>query len=305
MRKFLVVLILTGFLIVVQFPSSFSFTHVPSDTSVTHVSCHNSELLETASPGRTSPVKPGNEFKVISYNIRWRSGDDLRKLGELMKESPTVGGATILGLQEVDRNKKRSGNKNSAAILAEQLGMHYAWAAPPVAKNEKEEETGVAILSAYPLSHVCRLVLPHKGPGGRRRVALGATIKVGQTDLRVYSVHSETRMAVGRKLEQTKAVINDLSRHHKKMAAVILGDLNTWEPAAVSKTSKLLVAEVFHTPFDGANTFSRNILFVPLRLKLDWIWLRHLEATNHGIDRTITLSDHWPLWITLKTPEPG
>ena len=304
MRKFLVVLIL-NLLIVVRFPSSYSLSHSPGDSASIHLSCHNSELLETASSARTSPAKPGNEFKIISYNIRWRSGDDLRKLGQLMKESPTVGGATILGLQEVDRNKKRSGNKNSAAILAEQLGMHYAWAAPPVAKNEKEEETGVAILSAYPLSDVCRLVLPHKGPGNRRRVALGATIKVGQTNLRVYSVHSETRMAVSRKLEQTKAVIHDLSRHHKKMAAVILGDLNTWEPAAVSKTLKLFVAEGFHTPFDGANTFSRNILFVPLRLKLDWIWLRHLEATNHGIDRTITLSDHWPLWITLKTPEPG
>lgn len=302
MRKFPVVLILSGLLISIQFASSYSSSHDSSDTAASDVSCHNSELLEIASPPRMMPAKPGAEFKIISYNIRWRSGEDLRKLGQLMKEGPKVGGATVLGLQEVDRNKKRSGNKNSAAILAEQLGMHYAWAAPPVAKDEKEEETGVAILSTFPLSDVCRLVLPHKGPGGRRRVAIGATIKVGETNLRVYSVHSENRLAVNRKLEQSKAVVEDLARHHQKMPAVILGDLNTWEPSAVSKTSKLFATEGFHTPFDGANTFSRNIFIIPLRLKLDWIWLRNLEATSHGIDRSITLSDHWPLWITLKTP---
>ena len=38
--------------------------------------------------------------------------------------------------------------------------MHYAWAAPPAAKPNDEEETGVAILSVYPLSDVRRIVLP-------------------------------------------------------------------------------------------------------------------------------------------------
>jgi endonuclease/exonuclease/phosphatase family metal-dependent hydrolase len=56
--------------------------------------------------------------------------------------------------------------------------MHYAWAAPASPKSEKEEETGVVILSSYPICEVRRLALPHEGPGRRRRVALGATITV-------------------------------------------------------------------------------------------------------------------------------
>jgi hypothetical protein len=39
-------------------------------------------------------------------------------------------------LQEVDRNKKRTGNVNTARQLAEALGMRYAWAAPPDADGD-------------------------------------------------------------------------------------------------------------------------------------------------------------------------
>jgi len=242
------------------------------------------------------------DFKIVSYNIRWRSGDDLHELAQLLKADPEIGGAAIVGLQEVDRNKKRSGNRNNAAILAGELGMYYAWAAPPAPKNEKEEETGVVILSAYPLTDVRRLVLPHKGPGGRRRVALGATVKLGPREVRVYSVHSETRIPVKCKLEQMKAVINDLARYRRDMPAVVLGDLNTWEPDAVSRTFKLFSEERFQTPFGDEPTFFRRALFIPIDLKLDWIWLRNLKPSTHGIDRAIKLSDHWPLWIVLRRP---
>lgn len=300
-RKLLLALILTG-LVAESFLS-------PSPADALHKTALRDEvgseyhLLEIGAPPKVaSRAKPSSEFKIVSYNIRWRSGENLSKLAQLLKDDAEIGGASVLGLQEVDRNKKRSGNKNTAAILAEQLGMHYAWAAPPVAKTGNEEETGVAILSVFPLHDVRRLVLPHKGPGGRRRAAIGATIKTGRMDLRVYSVHSETRLAVSRKLEQSKAVIDDLAGFDKGMPAVVLGDLNTWEPAAISKTSKLFAAENFHTPFDNDSTFFRRVLFVPIKLKLDWIWLRNLEATKNGIDQSIKLSDHWPLWIVVKTP---
>src|SRR5215208_2181301 len=99
---------------------------------------------------QTSAPAP-NEIKVISYNIRWRSGDDLQTLIKLLQEDPEIGGASILALQEVDRRKKRTGHNNTAKIIADALGMHYAWAAPPTAKSTDEEETGVAILSVYPV----------------------------------------------------------------------------------------------------------------------------------------------------------
>ena len=59
----------------------------------------------------------------------------------------------------------------------------------------------------------------------------------------------------------------------------------------------------FTTPFTNAReTFLRGILGIPFSLKLDWIWLRGLCATDHGIAEKICISDHWPLWTTLELP---
>ena len=240
------------------------------------------------------------ELKILSYNIRWRSGDDLKDMIKLLKDDPEIGGASILALQEVDRRKKRSGNNNTARIIADELGLYYAWAAPPAKNPTDEEETGVAILSVYPLSDVKRIVLPHPGPGERRRVALGATVEIKNRQWRIYSAHAETRIKFGKKLEQFKAVLDDLAQYPKNMPAIIMGDFNTWEPNAHDKVVKLFSDAGLKTPFDGTKTFKRRILLVPLELKLDWVWLRGLEATNCGIDRQIEISDHFPLWTNVK-----
>jgi endonuclease/exonuclease/phosphatase family metal-dependent hydrolase len=241
------------------------------------------------------------EIKVLSYNIRWRSGDDLKEMIKLLKDDPEIGGASILALQEVDRRKKRSGNNNTAKIIADELGLYYAWAAPPAKKPTDEEETGVAILSVYPLSEVKRFVLPHPGPGKRRRAALGATVEIEKRQWRIYSVHAETRINFDKKLEQFKAVLDDLASYPKNMPAIIMGDLNTWEPDAHDKVVKLFSDAGLKTPFvEGKKTFKRRILFVPLELKLDWVWLRGLEASSCGIDRQIEISDHYPLWTNVK-----
>ena len=262
------------------------------------------DLLEVGQASKlNSSAKSPTSIRIISYNIRYRSGAQLRQLIELLKHDQEIGGASIIGLQEVDRNKKRTKNENTVKFIAQALGANYAWTAPP-AKDDQEEETGVAILSPYPLSDVQRIILPHEGPGGRRRVALGATVAIGGTRIRFYSVHAETRISVTKKIGQSKAVLTDLARFPKSMPAIILGDLNTWEPAAVDKTSKLFPTENFSTPFDhDKSTFLRRILLVPIKFKLDWIWLRGLEATDHGIDKTIALSDHFPLFVVVKITE--
>lgn len=268
---------------------------------------NNDESVPFETGATSSPRAPREnpaEFKLLSYNIRWRGGEDLQKLIKLFREDREIGKATILALQEVDRNKKRTKNVNTIRQLANELGYYYAWTAPPREKSATEEETGVAILSIYPLSDVRRLVLPHEGPNQRRRVAIGATIELAGVKTRFYSVHSETRIGLDKKLEQMSAVINDVAQYPTHMPAMIVGDLNTWEPAAGSKVTKLFTSASFNTPFGNETTFSRKIFFVPLDLRLDWVWLRGLETVNFGIDREVAISDHFPLWITVKLPNP-
>ena len=261
-----------------------------------------SSLLEfgSATTLQKQTTTATQEIKVVSYNIRFRSGEELKKMINLLRTDPEIGGAAILGLQEVDRRKKRSRNCHTTKVIADELGMHYAWAAPPAPEPDDEEETGVAILSTYPLFDVRRIVLPHEGPNGRRRVALGATVEIDGRKWRVYSAHAETRLAMKKKLEQFKAIMDDLAQFPSDTPSIIMGDLNTWEPSADDKTIKLFSAAGLKTPFGGEATFKRKVLLVPIELKLDWVWLRGLEAGSFGIDRKIVISDHWPLWTNIK-----
>jgi endonuclease/exonuclease/phosphatase family metal-dependent hydrolase len=258
----------------------------------------DSNLFEVG--GATKSAKSPSEFKVVSYNIRWRSGDELHALSERLHGDAGIGGAAIVGLQEVDRNKKRSGNTNNARVLAEALGMNYAWAAPPSVKNGGEEETGVAILSAYPLSNATRIVLPHEGPVGKRRAAIGATVTIGKVDVRVYSVHAETRLTLSKKLDQYRAVLEDLGQYSANMPAIVLGDFNTWEGNAYDETTKLFTGAGFTTPFAEKDPTFRTKVLISIELKLDWVWLRGLQPDSYGIDRAIEVSDHWPLWTVVK-----
>lgn len=258
-------------------------------------------LLEVGGESKATRADAGEpeSLKVVSYNIRWRGGDELQQLIKLLREDPEIGGAQIIGLQEVDRNKKRTGNVNTARQLAEALGMRYAWAAPPDSDRDGEEETGVVILSTFPLSDVERVVLEGEGPDGRRRVAVGATVSVGRTPLRVYSVHAETRMPVEKKIGHWRSVLEDLKRFPAARGAIVLGDFNTIKQKDVKAARKLFADAGFHTPFaDDSTTWQTFIV----KLKLDWLWLRGLDAEGFGIDKSVDLSDHWPLWAKIRVP---
>lgn len=263
----------------------------------------NDALLESGKAETLRKDDPAaGEIKIVSYNIRWRAGDELKQIAKLLRDDPEIGGAAILGLQEVDRRKKRTNHHNTVKTLAHELGLHYAWTAPPSPKHGAEEETGVAILSVYPLTDISRIVLPHPGPNKRRRVALGATVEIDGQAWRVYSAHAETRISTKKKMEQFHAILDDLKRYPADTPAIVMGDLNTWEPSADDKTIKTFTDAGLSTPFAGNATFRRRVMFLPIEMKLDWIWLRGLEATSFGIDRKIEISDHWPLWTNLKRP---
>ena len=104
-------------------------------------------------------------------------------------------------------------------------------------------------------------------------------------------------MSNERRLQQFKAVLDDLNTHHAKVErAVVVGDFNTLTGKDVDATTELFTKEKFSTPFD--NDVSTWKTFV-IELKLDWIWLRGLHVVNHGIDKKIGLSDHWPLWVNV------
>ena len=116
--------------------------------------------------------------------------------------------------------------------------------------------------------------------------------------MRVYSIHAEISTSNERRLQQVAAVLEDLNAHHKQIErAIVLGDFNTLTGKDVDATTRLFKNAKFNTPF--SNDISTWKTFI-IELKLDWLWLRNLSPTRHGIDKKIGLSDHWPLWVEVK-----
>jgi endonuclease/exonuclease/phosphatase family metal-dependent hydrolase len=221
----------------------------------------DSALLESGKPTKPREIAPSNgEIKIVTYNIRYRCGEDLDELVELFRKDPEIGNAAVLGLQEVDRNKKRTRKSNTAKII----------------------------------------VLPYEGPNRRRRVALAATVRIYGKDFRVYSMHGETRIAMNKKIEQMNTLIQDLKQFPDSMPVILVGDFNTWEGSAEGKTLKLFRDAGLYTPFGSQSTFRARVLFVPIEFRLDWVWLRGVQALTYGIDKKISLSDHYPLWANVK-----
>jgi endonuclease/exonuclease/phosphatase family metal-dependent hydrolase len=243
------------------------------------------------------------EIKIVSYNMRWRGGKELDAITKLLRDDANLGRADVVGLQEADRNRKRSGSVNAARKMAQDLGWNYVWAAPPADGTKQgdreagEDETGVALLSPHPLSDISRIVLPNPGANCRRRAAVGATVRLGRESVRVYSVHGETKLAVEKKIEQWQAILADIKSHPNIPRVVVLGDFNTIMRRDVRAARKVFTDAGFSTPFSDDDITWETFI---VGLKLDWVWLRGLEAADHGIAESVTYSDHYPLWVTAK-----
>src|SRR5438132_1255057 len=68
-------------------------------------------LLESGRAAKLStPRAAPDEIAIVSYNIRWRSGAELKQISDWLKEHRPA----IIALQEVDRAKTRTGNINNA-----------------------------------------------------------------------------------------------------------------------------------------------------------------------------------------------
>ncbi|MDQ2938481.1 MAG: hypothetical protein M3R67_13425, partial [Acidobacteriota bacterium] len=108
-------LLLISLFVAFPFHTSYSDQTLSMQAPVTANLDADSQLLEIGRASRIRSVNPSPiSMKVVSYNIRWLSGEDLHKLAQLFKDDAEIGGASILGLQEVDRNKQRTGNTNTA-----------------------------------------------------------------------------------------------------------------------------------------------------------------------------------------------
>ena len=236
-------------------------------------------------------------MRLVSYNLHGPPTQRIPEMIELLQSHPALKEAPILSLQEVNRDHQGSGNKDMARELAQALKMHFAYAVE-IEHGQGGGVRGLAILSRYPLSQVERVQLPVKGPGGRRRITLGATVELGQKRLRVYSLHLETRISAKKRALQLEGLLEN-ARKYSDLPIAVLGDFNTYASGHTRRVFELMEGDGFKCPLKGDKKTLQKAFFV--RLKLDWIFVKNLSVLGADVEGQITVSDHRPLWVDIDT----
>ncbi|MGE5543932.1 MAG: endonuclease/exonuclease/phosphatase family protein [Bacillota bacterium] len=122
-------------------------------------------------------------LRVATYNIRHGLGldgkVDLARVGQVIRELEV----DLIGLQEVDKGRRRSGNVDQARCLAELMNMRYIFA-PAISRGTSQY--GNAILSRYPILFWESFPLKSIRES---RILVRAVIEVSGNRLNFYTTH--------------------------------------------------------------------------------------------------------------------
>ncbi len=168
-------------------------------------------------------VNNGESLKIMSYNIHHANPPSKIGLIDLdaiaaviIKENPD-----LVGLQEVDRFTKRSGNIDEAKILAEKTGLNYYFFK---AIDHDGGDYGVAILSRFPISNPQKLALPQVAKGEPRVLSCVDVMLPNKTKLTFSNTHLDATRPDSNRVVQMKSILATLNP--KSNATLLVGDLN-------------------------------------------------------------------------------
>jgi endonuclease/exonuclease/phosphatase family metal-dependent hydrolase len=228
-------------------------------------------------PAEAAQRPRGDTLRLATFNIAYARRVDAAT--RLLGSDPALRGADVLLLQEMDAAGTRR--------IAEALGMGYVYY-PAIVHQRTHRNFGNAVLSRWPIVEDAKIILPHRSRyAGTQRIAVAATVRVGGTPVRVYSVHLGTVADVGpgARREQMRAVLADAARYPR---AVVGGDLND---AAVARVAR-----------DAGYAWptERGPRTMGMLGRVDHILLRGLATPDSAAAGTVLdtrgASDHRPVW---------
>ncbi len=215
----------------------------------------------------------------------------------------------ILALQEADKRTARTGGHHVAQELATQLDMNWVHAPAGIPRGIKpakrewwldfEEpidlhdpgDTGVALLSRFPMSNVTRIDLPWQECPWRPRLAMAATV----SHVRIFNAHVDPHAASGGQLAQLEVIADQADANSEP--TIIMGDFNTLSREKCLETRNFLESRGYATPIPTGTPTWRG---AGLRLHADWIFSRGVKIVRWGVARPLHVSDHWPIWAEIE-----
>lgn len=241
---------------------------------------------------RPHAAAPAAELTVATYNVH---GASIAELIAAFERHEHLRNADVVFVQELESDPR---------ALASALDRSVAYA--PGYQRSHDGTHGVAIVSLSPLRDVRVIELPryHTVVNSARRIALRATVDVGDGELHVYSVHLDNRINPADRSRQLAPVLADARR--LQAPVIIGGDMNTspfcWlghllpvpcgrQDDCVERTVR---AHGFDTPVTASGATSKWI-----GMRLDALYTRGLTPAAYGVHDDARISDHLPLWAAF------
>ncbi len=235
--------------------------------------------------------------KILTYNVHSCIGTDRKLDIDRLAAAIAETGADIIGLQELDVGRQRTGGVDQAHAIASKLQMtaHFH-----PALHVREERYGDAVLTALPMRLVRAAALPSFG---EPRGALWVEIEAHGATLQLINTHLGLRRR--ERLVQVEALLGAEWLAHPDYAnahRLLIGDFNS---IPSSPAYRRLAAEIS----DVQPPVSRHRATFPSRFpvfRLDHIFasrgLTCVEAQVIETPLARRASDHLPLVATFALP---
>ncbi len=245
---------------------------------------------------------------MVSFNVH--HGDDVPGLARSIQRNPELCSADAFLLQEIESFPTEGASRTRR--LAEALGLNYVYA-PARLKEAGDGTHGLAVLSRFPLSEIEVIPLEqyNLGVNTRQRIALAVSLQLGERRLRLYNVHLDTRINARQRIEQLQPVLEAAGRQGLN-ELVIGGDFNTnpvywlllvlpiFRSNQAKAVDEYMNEKGFAAPFAEAGGTMKKWCG---RFRVDSIYSRGLTVKGFGVEQSVTVSDHFPVWVDLSWPE--
>ncbi|WP_254050193.1 endonuclease/exonuclease/phosphatase family protein [Limimaricola cinnabarinus] len=268
-------------------------------------------MVETGGRAAADPLP--ESLSVVAWNLE-RGLFPEASAARLSEHAPQ-----IVLLSEMDNGMARTGQRHTAAAMAEALGMSYAYGVEfhemdlggPTERRFCEDDFnalgwhGNAILSKAPFSRVTLIRLDDHGhwyaeeagadpqqPRLGGRMALAAVIETQGGPLCVVSTHLESNAGSDHRARQMRVLLDGIDRFAPDLPVLIGGDLNTgnhvppefdWRKEALFPLAE---ARGYSWAPNAEGPTTRPSLITPhpdRKMKLDWFASRGLTALGQEI----------------------
>ena len=239
-------------------------------------------------------------LRVATYNVHGCFGMDRQRSETRIADVIAESRADIVGLQELDLSRRRSGGVDQSALIAAQLGWHRFF---HPAVRTGDEHYGDAIVSRFPLTlrHAGELPGPAPFYCREKRGAISMDAETPLGLVRIVNTHFG--LGWSERLQQARELASDiwLGGSAPDTPLILLGDLNSLPGSRPYRafTQHLRDVRRLVHPARSSRTFPT---FFPM-FAVDHIFinvgLRALSLNVHRSPLARGASDHYPLLAEL------